>query len=424
MSNARPSGSSLFSGAILIFVGTVLLLHNYRGLDLRTVFFHWWPLILIVWGALKLFERTLGSRSGDSGGARITPGEVFLVLGLMALIGAVVTTENVRDHFREWTGDWGNTIERDLDVAPRSVPSNARVVVRAGRGAINIRSSDENEIRVNGKKGARSWNENEARRLTEQTSVEISKNGDGYEVRPAGGNETRITTDMDVVVPKKAALTVRNDKGDISIADMSAPVNISTNSSNVEVRNTIGDVDIDMRRGDAKISSTKGDVKVSGGGDKVAKGVRFVSHRTDLTVTQLSGHMEAGSGNIEVVDAPGNVILRTHEEEISLENVTGKIKVDNRNGNVEVRFSNPPKEDVEVYNSSAAISLSLPSNSNFEIVADCHSGEIDSEFEADSLKQTSTESGDSHVEGKYGNGRGPKIILKTSYGSISIHKNN
>src|SRR5262249_22234248 len=145
---------------------------------------------------------------------------------------------------------------------------------------------------------------------------------------------------------------------------------------------------------------------------------------TDLTVSQLGGHMEAGSGNIEVVDAPGNVILRTHEEEISLENVGGKIKVDNRNGNIEVRFSSPPKEDVEVYNSSAAISLSLPSNANFEIVADCHSGEIDSEFESDSLKRTSTESGDSHIEGKYGSGRGPKIILKTSYGSISIHKNN
>jgi len=26
------------------------------------------------------------------------------------------------------------------------------------------------------------------------------------------------------------------------------------------------------------------------------------------------------------------------------------------------------------------------------------------------------------LEGKYGQGRGPKIILRTSYGSISIHK--
>jgi hypothetical protein len=301
---------------------------------------------------------------------------------------------------------------------------------------------------VNGKKGVKSWNENEARKIADQVSVAIAKQGDGFEVRPAGGSESRVTMDMDVVVPKKANLTVRNDKGDISVADMATSVNVNSGNGDVEVRNTGGDVNIDMRRGDAKVSSTKGDVKISGGGDsaevtdatgsltvngefvgpvradKVAKGVRYVSHRTDLTLTQLGGHMEVGSGNIEIVDAPGNVNLRTHEEEISLENVGGKIKVDNRNGNIELRFSSPPKEDVEVYNASAAISLSLPSGSNFQIVADCHSGEIDSEFEADTLKKTSTDSGDAHLEGKYGNGRGPKITLKTSYGSISIHKNN
>ena len=88
-----------------------------------------------------------------------------------------------------------------------------------------------------------------------------------------------------------------------------------------------------------------------------------------------------------------------------------------------MRFSSAPKEDIEITNASAAITLSLPESSSFEIAADCHSGDIDSEFEADSLKKTTTGSGDSHLEGKYGNGRGPKITLKTSYGSISIHKN-
>jgi hypothetical protein len=448
MSNGRPRGSSVFSGLLLIFIGGLLLLHNYRGLEIGSVLRHWWPLILIVWGALKLYERTVGRRAGDPSAARITPGEVFLVLGLMALVGAVVTTENVRDHFGDWTRDWGNTVERDLDVAPTPVPANARITVRAARGDISVRSSDEAEIRVNGKKGVKSWNENEARKIADEVSVEIAKQGDGFEVRPAGGSESRVSMDMEVVVPRKANLTVRNDKGDISVADMATSVNVNSGHGDVEIRNTGGDVNLDMRRGDAKVSATKGDVKISGGGDsvevtdatgsltvngefvgpvradKVARGVRYVSHRTDLTVTQLGGHMEVGSGNIEIVDAPGNVNLRTHEQEINVENVGGKIKVDNRNGNIEVRFSSAPKEDVEVYNASAAISLSLPSGSNFQIVADCHSGEIDSEFEADTLKQTSTDSGDAHLEGRYGNGRGPKITLKTSYGSISIHKTN
>jgi Putative adhesin/Domain of unknown function (DUF5668) len=448
MSNGRPRGSSLFSGLLLLFVGGLLLLHNYHGLEISGVLRHWWPLILIFWGALKIYERSMSARAGDPGGARITAGEVFLVLGLVALVGAVVVTENVRDHVHDWIGDdWGNTVQADLDVAPATVPANTRITVRAPHGDITVRSSDEPEIRVNGKKGVKSWNENEGHRIADQVSVEIAKQGDGYEVRPAGDTD-RVSLDMDVVVPKKAAVTVRSEKGDISVADMATSVTVNSGKGDVEVRNIAGDVNVDMRHGDAKVSSAKGDVKVSGGGDsvevndiagnltvngefvgpiradKVAKGVRFVSHRTDFTLTQLGGHMEDGSGNIEVVDAPGNLILRTHEKEISLENVSGKIRVDNRNGNIEVRFSSPPKEDVEIYNASAAISVSMPSDSNFEIIADCHSGDIDSEFEADSLKKTSTQSGDSHLEGKYGNGRGPKITLKTTYGSISIHKNN
>ena len=98
--------------------------------------------------------------------------------------------------------------------------------------------------------------------------------------------------------------------------------------------------------------------------------------------------------------------------------------MENRNGNVSVRFSSPPKEDVQVNNASAAITVGLPEASNFEIEADSHSGDIDSEFESDSLKKAVTPSGDSHLEGRFGTGRGPKISLKTTYGSISLHKND
>src|ERR1700732_5282263 len=448
MASSRPRGSSIFSGLILLFIGVLLLLHNYRGFELSEVVLHWWPLVLIFWGAIKLYERTASVRARESGGSRITGGEVFLVLGLLALVGIVVGVEQARQRVPGINIDLpGEAFASSLDIAPRAVAPNARITVRAGRGDVTVRAADEAEIRVSGKVNVKSWSENAARRKSEGVSAEIVQNGDGYEVRPTGaGGDSRVSVDLNVVVPKKSQLTVRSEKGDISVSDMAAPVTIDGANGDLEVRGTKGDVSIDMRRGDAKITDTKGDVKISGRGDsidvgnssgsftingefvgpiraeKVAKGVRFVSRRTDLTLTQLSGHMEAGSGNLEVVDAPGNLNVRTHEEEVSIENAGGKIKVENRNGNIEVRFSSSPKEDIDIVNASAGITLGLPELSNFQIVADCHSGDIDSEFEADTLKKT-TQSGDSHLEGKYGNGRGPKITLKTSYGSISIHKN-
>jgi hypothetical protein len=85
-----------------------------------------------------------------------------------------------------------------------------------------------------------------------------------------------------------------------------------------------------------------------------------------------------------------------------------------------VRFTSVPKEDVSITNSSGEISLSLPGSSSFEVVADCRNCDISAEFAG--LTPTKSESGDSHLAGKYGNGRGPKITLKTSYGNIALRR--
>ena len=451
MSSLRPRGSSVFSGLVLIFIGLLLLLHNYRGFELTGIILRWWPLIFIFWGAIKIYERTAGARGLQPGASRITSGEIVLVLGLLALVGIVVGVVQVRRRVPGMDDvdiGFAEAFASNIDVAPKTVPANARITVRGGRGDIVTRASDEPEIRVSGKVSVRSWSESTAKKVSDKVSAEIVQNGDGFEVRPTGlsGRGSRVSVDMDVTVPKKASVTIHSEKGDINVSDLASPVNIDNGNGDIEVRGSGGDVSVDMRHGDAKIFDTKGDVKISGHGgsvevvnasgsftingefvgpiraDKVAKGVRFVSHRTDLTLTQLTGHMEAGSGNLDVVDAPGNLNLRTRDEDITIENAGGKIKIEDRNGNINVRFSSPPKDDIEITNASAAITLTLPESSSFEISADCHSGDVESEFESDTLKKTSTDSGDSHLEGKYGHGRGPKITLKTSYGSISIHK--
>jgi DUF4097 and DUF4098 domain-containing protein YvlB len=448
MANSRSRGGSIFPGFILIFVGLLLLLHNYRGFNIIHALGHWWPLILIVWGTIKLYERTAASRANTPGAATVSAGEVLLVLGLLSLLGVVVIVDIVKEKGSEIGIPVGDKFDFDLDVAPKVVPADARITIRLPHGDLSVRASDEPQIRVSGKKIARAWKEKDAQRLAEPVSVEIVQNGDGYEIHPTGSNsgDSRVSVDIEVSIPKNSLLTVRSEKGDITVSDMAKPVAINGVNGDIEVRDTAGDVTIETRKGDVKVSDTKGNIKISGHGgevnvstatggltldgefygpiraDKVAKGVRFISQRTDLTLNQLTGHLEASSGNLEIADAPGNLTLRTNSYDVTIENAGGKVKVDNRNGSVEVRFSAPPKEDVEINNSSAGITLSLPESSSFEIVADCHSGDIDTEFHADSLIQTSAKSGDSHLEGKYGSGRGPKIALKTSYGSISLRK--
>ena len=435
----------------MIVFGSLFLLHNYRGFEFHDVFRHWWPLIIIFWGVLKLYERTSG-KPLEPGGSRITTGEIFLILGLLALVGVVIAIDAAREKFPGTHiefGDFGrNSYDYDLEVAPKNVPANARINVRGTRGDINVRASDSPEIRVTGKKNARAWNESDAQKLAERGSVEVVQNGDGYEVRPTGSNtgDSRLNFELEIQVPKKAALTVRAaDKGDIVVSDMANSVSVNNQSGDVDVRDTTGDVSVDMRHGDVKVSDTKGDVKLSGKGgeveitgasggltvngefygpiraDKIAKGVRYISQRSDMTLSQLGGHFEMSSGNLEISDAPGNLQLKTNRYDMDLENLGGKAKIENRDGSIEIRYSTPPKDDIEITNANATISLSLPGSSSFEITADCHSCDVDSDFSGGTLAKTNS-GGDNHLSGKFGNGRAIRISLKTSYGSISLRR--
>jgi hypothetical protein len=442
MAGTQSRSGGLFTGLVLISVGVILLLHYYAHLDLRTFFGNWWPLLIIFWGVIKLAERTVGRRFG---GGALTGGELLLVFAMLALMGAVVAWETGHDYL-EGVDVGGNNFSYDLDVAPKTVPQNAHILIRTGRGDITVRGTDDAQIRVTAKKNVKTWSETEADRVAKNARVEITQNGDGYEIQPAGYDlkDRRVSIDVEVAIPNKSALTVRTDKGDVSVADQLADVTVTAQNGDVEVRNTAGDVSIELHKGSAKASDIKGDVKVSGKGgeievnsatgsatvdgdfygpvraDKIAKGVRIVSARTDLTVSSLSGHMEVGSGNLDLIDAPGNVALRTRDNEVNVENPGGKVDIANRNAQTSVRFTVAPKEDVQITNSSSEISLTLPGSSSFEIVADCRNCDIDSEFR--NLQTTKTESGDSHLAGKNGSGKGPKITLKTSYGNIDLRK--
>ena len=57
MANTQSRSSGLFTGLVFISVGLLLLVRNYGHIDLGRLFWHWWPLLIIFWGAVKLYER-------------------------------------------------------------------------------------------------------------------------------------------------------------------------------------------------------------------------------------------------------------------------------------------------------------------------------------------------------------------------------
>src|SRR5215475_8934936 len=140
-SSPRPRSSGLFSGLLLIGIGILMLLWSYAHIRLGYILRHWWPLIFIVWGIVKFYERTVAQREGKTSGW-ITAGEIFLVVGVFCLVGVVVIVDLVRekvdggDGFEKVFKRMGDDYSFDLDSHTQPIPLNARVQINIPRGDI------------------------------------------------------------------------------------------------------------------------------------------------------------------------------------------------------------------------------------------------------------------------------------------------
>src|SRR5204862_2302319 len=137
----NPTGrlrtSGVFSGLLLIIFGFLLLFHNYGHLEIGNLIHHWWPLIFIFWGGTKLYERTMAQRQGRSAGW-ITPGEVFLVIGLMVVLGIFVAVEEFPRQFLGLELIFAEPSFFPLALTPQTIPPKPNTLIIPARATIPV----------------------------------------------------------------------------------------------------------------------------------------------------------------------------------------------------------------------------------------------------------------------------------------------
>src|SRR3954471_11439600 len=110
-----PRRRSIFAPVFLIGIGVVMLLVSsgrLAGKDVAILFADYWPVLLILWGAIKLVEYMQAKREGvpapgiGGGGVVLL---IFLILFGLAATGARKASRNV-----DWTSV-RNHIEMDDD---------------------------------------------------------------------------------------------------------------------------------------------------------------------------------------------------------------------------------------------------------------------------------------------------------------------
>lgn len=432
---------------LLILLGVVFLIFRfYPNLALGTLIWHFWPIVIIIWGLAKLVDHLAARHTGERTTV-VTGGEAALLIAVIFCLAALGFADwlRKRSDFEFNFHPFQQHYSQSEALSPKKVSPGQHISVDTRRGNISIHPTDGDELRVTVNKSTSDSNEAAADDRMSAAKTIIEPTADGLSVHSTNQESWQGTVeeDLDIEVPKQVSITANSDRGDIMVAGIAGAVETTARDGNTEIHDSGSDVAATLHHGNLEISNVAGSVRVTGRGSEIdvsdvagdasfdgeffgpvlvrniAKTTHYLSQRSDLTLVHLSGRMELGS-DLEISDVGGMAKLATHNKDIQIEGVAGLLDVADSHGDVKVHFSHPPGADINIADDSGEIDLTLPGKSNFQISAVSRSGEVDSEFEGPSLQLVNNEN-TGNLSGTFGS-RGPKINIITSYGTISIHK--
>jgi DUF4097 and DUF4098 domain-containing protein YvlB len=450
MSNGMRNRGSIFTGLLLIVLGVLFLIDRFDpSFRLGHLIRIYWPVLIILWGVAKLIDHFLLRRDSQSRAPLLTGGEAALLIILAFVLTGFAFRDWVRDHYPDFDIElppFHQSYTQDQTLQPQPVPAGSHITIQTEHGDISIHAGTDELLRVQAKESAWAPTKSAADEQLRAVQVVIEQNGNTYRLYPNHQNDWRshMGVDLDVTVPKDVSIEAATGRGDIDLSGVAGNVVARSGAGGVNVTGAGSDVTVDLQKGDAKISRISGNVKLTGRGDdvdlsdisgdvnvegafigtlhaaNVAKTLRCLSPWADLTVDQLSGHLEADSGNIEILGASGPAKIITHNKDIQVANVLGRIDIVNTHGDVKVSYAQPPHDDLSVTNDSGDAEVTLPATSNFQVSAISRSGEVESEFGSQFLN-TSNEDDRGQISGRIGT-TGPMIKIVTSYGTIHLNK--
>lgn len=442
---------SVVGPLILIAIGLVFLLKNIRpDLPLLNVFMDYWPVLLIGWGALRLLEiLVIYFRGGKLPVSGVSGGEWALVI-ILTVIGSSVwgVQRFSRDGFGKFRVGgvevFGESYDYPVELSNIKASKTARIVIDNPRGNTRIVGADIDEVRVNGRKSVRAMSKTEGDKANDQSKVQMSAAGD---VITINGNQDRadgprISTDLEISVPRGASIETRGRYGDVEISDVNGEVNINSDNAGVRLQNLGGRVKIDTRKSDIlRATGIKGDVELKGRGRdielediagqvtingsysgetslrKLAKTVRFESSMTEFRAERVPGELQLSLSTLTGHNLVGPVMVKAKSKDVRLTEVTDAIDLDIDRGDVEIRQGKTTPKIVVKLN-SGDIELALPPQSKFTLSATTRRGEIINDFDQ-RLKEDKENNGGS-LAGTLG--AGPEIRLSTSRGSLTLMK--
>ncbi|HXM21747.1 MAG TPA: DUF4097 family beta strand repeat-containing protein [Terriglobales bacterium] len=447
-----PTYRRSFSGPIiLIAIGIVFLLGTMGVLDWHNLghwFAHYWPVLLIIAGVIKLIEYQQAQRQGTRASG-ISAGGVFVIIAII-FFGLIATqTSRFWGQLRDQIdisddGDFpffGSKYNFDDQLA-QAFPAGASLHVTDTRGAVNISASEDDQIRVVVHKRISAESQGDADKWNASTKPQITVSGSVVTLNAnnQGAGDHWVAEDLNISIPRKAAvvlstrygdvgiigregnLDITSQHGDVTTTDINGKVSLNLDHSSARISQVASDVSIEGRANDVSIEDVKGAVHLDGEFmesvklAKISQPVTFKSSRTDMDFSRLDGDLNLDSGDLQASDVIGPLRLTTRSKDIRLTGVSGDVRLQDENGSVELRMNK--MGSMQVDNRKGDIQIYLPDKAGFQVDAHARNGEVESDF--DQLKIDN--SNDQAVAtGTIGAG-GPRLVVNNEHGTIEIRK--
>lgn len=460
MPNGTPSPTpyrrgSVFGALLLIALGGLFLYANlHPEFSPWPILARYWPVLIIFWGVGKLVDYLIvRGRPEAAAASRLGAGDIIGLIFLL-LLGTFLTRTVNSEWWKSGRINIGGEELGCLVGSEYEFPDEIRQVVKPPltltlnnpRGNVTFTPTTGNEIQVVSRKKVCAGSEEQARQLAAGVRLVFQSVPDGYDLRwetPGGTSAGFEGADVTVQVPKGVSLRLSTRRGDLTVTGIKGGVEANLERGDARIEEVEGNVSVDMRRGSARLARVSGDARVQGRGDEVSfrdiRGTatldgeffgpirfnaiggpaRFTSSRTTFYAARIEGEMALDSGDLNLRRVPGDVNLTTRDKSVEMEEVSGGVKIENRDGPVVLRYRTPPQREIDVTTRSADIELYLPAASGFQINATARDGDIESDFTGPGLSLQQPEHGPKVLSGTYGSRR-TSIQLTTTYGTIRL----
>lgn len=228
------------------------------------------------------------------------------------------------------------TLEDIVEVFP--VASGGKLTIDADFGAIDVQSTDDDNLSVRVRRAAQLKEDRRAGEILKNFDVQMTHEAVDVKidakfrgpVKQWKRAKKRLDVQFEIVVPRNYTLDLKTEDEEISVMDIIGDVSVHTTGAGLRLQNITGRIDGKTSGGNINLKAFEGDaaLRTSGGTITLEEGTGDVKAKTS-------------GGNIKVTDVMGAVNGETSGGNVTLRACKGGADVKTAGGSIEVENNGP-----------------------------------------------------------------------------------